>query len=323
MGNKKLGKFILGAGITAGAAAISALVSRQVTKALVGEAFDRNEPDIVKNVSAKKFDEYFEKEPYKSSIPLMDVVKAIPMEEWEITSFDGLKLKGHFYRHENAKRVIIAMHGWRSTWFRDFCTLVDFLHNTESHVLFVEQRGQGASEGEYMGFGLTERYDCLDWAKKVNEEYSDLPLYLCGISMGATTVLMATGLELPENVKGVISDCAFTSISDIFSHVAKSTLHISFNLLKNDVNNLSKAKINATTEDYSTVDALKDNKIPVLFIHGTDDGFVPVTMTYENYKACTAEKRLLVVPGADHGASYMIDKKAYEKAVKKFFKDFD
>ena len=74
--------------------------------------------------------------------------------------------------------------------------------------------------------------------------------------------------------------------------------------------------------EYSTLAALEKNRVPVLFIHGADDHFVPVEMTYENYKACTAPKRLLVVPGADHGMSYLLEPEGYQGMMVDFWTAF-
>ena len=141
--------------------------------------------------------------------------------------------------------------------------------------------------------------------------------------MGATTVLMTTGLELPDNVHGVIADCGFTSPHEIWKHVVENNLHLSYGVIGNLANDICKKKIQMGTKDYSTVEAMKECKTPILFIHGTDDHFVPVEMTYENYKACTAPKRLFVVPGADHGMSYVADTQGYQAAMKDFWSTFD
>lgn len=241
-----------------------------------------------------------------------------------ITGHDGIKLVGHWYECQDPKRVIIAMHGWRSSWSQDFGMISDFWEQNGCNVLYAEQRGQGESGGEHMGFGLLERYDCLDWIKWVNERTgSKLPIYLGGVSMGATTVLMASGLELAENVKGIVADCGFTSAHDIWKHVANNNLHIPYGIYNSAANDMCKKKIQFGANEYSTVDAMKVCRVPVLFVHGTDDRFVPVEMTYENFKSCKAPKHLLIVPGASHGMSYYIDKGRYEQAFRDFWDRYD
>ena len=106
--------------------------------------------------------------------------------------------------------------------------------------------------------------------------------------------------------------------------MVENNLHMAYTGLRSAmVDDLCRRKIQMGANDYSTLEAMKEGNVPVLFIHGTDDHFVPIEMTYENYKACTAPKRLLVVPGAEHGVSYLVDQTGYETAVQKFWAEFD
>lgn len=244
-------------------------------------------------------------------------------ETVEIQAGDGVTLVGHYYHCENAKRVIVAMHGWRSSWARDFCGAAWFFHENECSVLYAEQRGQNASGGEYMGFGVLERHDCQAWAEYVAKRTGEaLPIYLVGISMGATTVMMAAGLALPRQVRGIIADCGFTSPEAIWRHVLQGNMHIPYRLVAASVDRAYR-KIVAEGASYSCRMALEQSRVPVLLIHGTDDKFVPVEMTYENYKACAGPKHLLVVPGAEHGMSYVVDKEGYERAIREFWAAYD
>ena len=77
------------------------------------------------------------------------------------------------------------------------------------------------------------------------------------------------------------------------------------------------------SDEYSTLDAMQSNRVPVLFIHGTDDKFVPLQMTFENYEACDAPKKLFIVPGAGHGMGYYVDPAGYQKMLAEFWEEFD
>ena len=240
----------------------------------------------------------------------------------ELTARDGTPLVGHWYENPYARRVVVAMHGWRSRWDQDFGLIAPFFHEMGCSVLYAEQRGQNGSGGAHITFGLLERYDCLDWVEWVNRHTLPyLPVYLAGISMGATTVLLAAGLEMPACVKGVVADCGFTSPHDIWRHVAERNLHLNYDLHKTWVEWLCRRRLHIGLGEGSTVDAMKTCRVPVLFVHGSDDSFVPVDMTYENYKACAAPKELLIVPGAGHGMSYLIEKNRYQKTLKAFWRN--
>lgn len=316
---------LIGSGIAvAGVAAVTGIAHHYTTKYLMKLALDREGPK-----SATK-----DKDKLMSSGDLSETVAAImdaakkleetEHEQIEITAQDGTMLVGHWFCPEKAKRIIIAMHGWRSTWSQDFGAIAPFWFDNDCAVLFAEQRGQGNSGGEYMGFGLLERYDCLDWINWVNERTEGkLPIYLGGVSMGATTILMTAGFELPENVQGIVADCAFTSPHAIWKHVVENSFHLPYGLYSRAAKDICEKRIQVPSDSYSTTKALAKCKVPVLFIHGTDDNFVPIEMTYENYKSCVSDKRLFIVPGAEHGMSYLVDKDGYETAVKQFWDDYD
>ena len=317
-------KIIKMSGITVSSMAAAAFTAYVTTKYLVRIALDRDGPKAMQKaenlISGSQSSNEFLKELKEAAKKLEEKGN----ETVKIVSHDGTSLAGHWIPCKNPKRVIIAMHGWRSFWSRDFGMIADFWEKNDCSVLYAEQRGQGGSGGDYIGFGPIERYDCLDWINWVIDRCgNEIPIYLGGVSMGATTVLMAAGLELPDNVHGIVGDCGFTSPHAIWKHVANNNLHIAFGL-RGAVADTLYEKITQTDDaDYSTVDALRNCSVPIMLIHGTDDHFVPVEMTYENYKACTSPKKLFIVPGADHGMSYYIDKEGYEAVIKDFWRRFD
>ena len=244
-------------------------------------------------------------------------------EEIRIRSADGTELTGHWFPAENAKRVILAFHGWRARWSRDFSLIAPFWKREGCSLLLAEQRGQNGSACRYMGFGLTERFDCLAWAQWAAREFPDTPVYLAGVSMGGTSVLMAADLELPEQVRGIMADCAFTSPDGIWEHVVRDNLHLPYAPRRGLVDAICRRKTGYGASEFSTLRSLAAAKVPVLLIHGSDDRFVPISMAYENCKACSAPRRIAVIPGAGHGMSYYTDPAAYEQAMRGFWKDFD
>ncbi len=240
-----------------------------------------------------------------------------------IKAYDRERLIGHYFPHPSPRRLVIAMHGWRSSWASDFGAMANFFHACGCSVLYAEQRGQNGSGGAHMTFGMTERYDCRSWVEEMAGRVATVPIYLVGVSMGGATVLMAAGLPLSGRVKGIVADCAFTSAEAIWSHVLKTGMHLSYRLRARAVGRLCQKKICMAAGGYTTLEAMRQCKVPVLFIHGAADSFVPISMTYENYLACRSEKQLLVVPGAGHGVSYLCDRAGYERALTDFFARHD
>lgn len=323
---KRTKTMLTGAGAAAAGIAAMGAATYASTKYLVRMAMDRKQPKIPG--MGKTLERLRGSEECRAFLDAIiesaERIESKPHEVVTIAGTDGEKLVGHWFACPNAKRIIVAMHGWRSSWSSDFGTIADFWRNHGCSVLYAEQRGQGSSGGDYMGFGLTERYDCLSWIKWINSRNPEkLPIYLAGVSMGATTVLMAAGLDLPENVKGIMADCGFTSARDIWQHVAEKNLHMHYRIHGPIANRLCKARIQMRPDACSTVEALGRSHVPVLFAHGAQDRFVPVEMTYENYRACAAPKRLLIVPGADHGMSHFLEKERYETAMEEFWRDCD
>ncbi len=166
-----------------------------------------------------------------------------PREDVYIQSDDGLKLHGTYFTRrepdggyqagEDGKekkapgRVVICFHGYTSEGVSGFIGLSNYYLPRGYEMLLVDQRAHGASEGKYIGFGCLDRRDALCWIQYVQERLGeDCRILLHGTSMGGATVLMASGLNLPSSVKGIISDCAFTSAWDVFTHVLKNEYHL-------------------------------------------------------------------------------------------------
>lgn len=257
----------------------------------------------------------------KEIVKVSEEAKLLPTETVKIESHDGLQLTGHLYKAQEPKRIIIAMHGWRSNWETDFGITVEFYNRLGCTMLYADQRGQNDSDGDYIGFGIHERFDCQKWVEYAVRRFgTEIPIYLLGVSMGASTVLMASGLDLPEQVKGIIADCGFTSPKAIWQHIVDNNLKLNSKLSYPIINRICKRVASFDGDEYSTLEAMKVNTRPILFIHGSDDNFVPLKMSVDNYLACTAPKDMLIVPGAGHGMSYITDSGAYERAVKHFFR---
>ena len=315
----------IAAGSVLTAAAAAGAAAHVLTRFLMDMALDRQKPkSIMKGDKAREkirgtaYQEMF----LEDLSAAAEKLKNSPTQQVEIVSRDGIRLVGHIRGVARPQRLILAMHGWRSSWDQDFGMIADFWEKCGCTVLYAEQRGQNDSGGDYMGFGMLERFDCADWAKWIHDNLSDtLPIYLAGVSMGASTVLMASCLDLPANVKGIAADCGYTSPMEIWRHITEETLHLSSGLHRFDIDELCRKKIQLGPSDCTTVEALHASRLPVFLVHGTDDTFVPVEMTYENYKACQGKRKLLIVPGADHGMSYYVARDEYEKNVREFFKE--
>lgn len=242
----------------------------------------------------------------------------LPCEHVTTTSHDGLKLHAKFYPADENKPVLIFFHGYRSNATRDGSGIHGIGHVKGINILVVTQRSHAESEGKSITFGLKESYDCLSWIDYVKERFGeDKKVILWGISMGASTVLTAAGRGLPDNVLGIGADCGFSSPKEIIKSVIKSMklpVGISYQLVKLGARIYGGFDL----EETSAFEAMKKINVPVLFIHGEADDFVPCDMTHKNYEACISDKQIVLVENAGHGMSYYVDMDKVKNGVYAF-----
>lgn len=237
----------------------------------------------------------------------------------EITSFDGLRLRAELIQRENARGTLMLFHGWYGSTVTDFGFAVRDYYDMGLNLLLVHQRAQGKSEGKYMTFGIRERRDVHAWTKWHAARFGqDAPILLAGLSMGATTVLMACGEPFAENVRGVIADCGFTAPYDIIASVVRFK-HLPAGLIVPLMGMQTRLFAGFGLREYSTVEAMERTTLPVFFAHGEADTFVPCEMTVKAYEACKSEdKTLLLVPDAKHGKSFPRAPEKYRAALTAF-----
>ena len=242
-------------------------------------------------------------------------LKAHHAQDVYITSDDGLKLHGFWIPAENPRGTILLAHGYRSTMLVDFGLAYAFYHALGMNILVPHQRAHGESEGRYITFGVKESEDFLRWIHFHNETFGKHQMILSGMSMGASTVLFLADKELPSNVKCIIADCGFTSPWTILDKVYRSVTHLPSGLSLWAADLFTRVFAGFSLTDKDTRKTLKKAKLPVLLVHGLSDDFVPCDMTKEGFEACTGEKELLLVEGAGHGVSFLVDKETYTKRI--------
>lgn len=257
---------------------------------------------------------------------IADNIKKVSMAEYEdveTISYDGLKLRGKLKFVSSKKPVIIFFHGYKSSPFRDFSGGYGYSEKRGYNALLVFQRAHGESEGKSITFGIKESYDVISWVKWCRERFGEnVKILLMGISMGASTVVMASGRDALENVKGIVADCGYSSPKEILCHVIKRRglpLKVSYFFVRLG----AKLFAGFDPEEYSSKEAVKFTNVPILLIHGKEDGFVPCEMSEnvrrENIEKCTH----LYVDGANHGLSYYEKKEDYENALDEFLKNIE
>lgn len=260
---------------------------------------------------------------WESHFPFMhersDWMMAQPHEDVWIRSKDGLKLHGTYFPGNGGTKAVICFHGYTSKGLNDYGSLSYYYLNHGFRMLLIDERAHGDSEGTYIGFGTMDRLDGLEWVRWMIEKTGDdAQILLHGNSMGGATVCMMGGMDLPRQVKGIVSDCAFTSARDVFTHVLHSMYHLPAFPMIQIADRVNRKKAGYGLDDCNAAREVRKAKVPFFFIHGDEDIFVPCWMCEEIYKNCASPKTKLIVKGAGHGESYYKDTKAYEEALDVF-----
>lgn len=245
-----------------------------------------------------------------------------------IQAVDGLQLWSVFLPAEGSHRWAICMHGYHDT-YESMGAIGRRYYETGWNVLMPDQRGHGKSEGDYVGWGYDERLDLVAWINHVVRRDPQAEIVIHGVSMGAATVLMATGGPLPRQVKAAVSDCAFTTVEEEMRHVvlqrakrmpsipASVPVGVLFALLRRTALRRAGYDLrNAAPEA-----AVAHSKTPTLFIHGTEDTLVPDYMMSRLYQAARCPKSFLWLPEAGHAMAVGTDPDLYWATVDTFLQE--
>ena len=257
-------------------------------------------------------------EPFRDQmISWIREVRALPQEDVTVRTFDGLTLHGKYYEFEPGAPIELMFHGYRGNAQRDLCGGVQRCFALGRSALVVDQRASADSEGHVITMGIKEHRDCLAWVDFMIDHFGpDVKIVLTGISMGAATVLMAAGSELPAQVVGVLADCGYTSPKEIICKVIRQ-IHMPVPVLYPLIRWGGKLFGGFDLEEYSPLEALETCKLPVIFFHGEDDDYVPCDMSRVNYEACKTPKMLVTIPDAGHGLSYPVAPELYLEELAK------
>ncbi len=243
------------------------------------------------------------------------------LHDYEITNNKGYKLKGYLLPSEKESDVyVFCSHGYRGNGRLEFQNMAKFYNEKGYNIFIVDHQAAGDSDGTYIGFGYHECSDCFRWLDFMRNEFGkNIQIILHGVSMGCATVTMMSGNDrLPNNVKFTVADCGYTSAKDEFLHNVGSIKPLAAPVLA-IADKYNKLISGFKFNDANPLEAVRTAKVPMLFIHGGIDDFVPTEMVYELYNNCSAtDKDILIVEGAGHAESYPVDSDAYEAKICEF-----
>ncbi len=244
-------------------------------------------------------------------------IEKIPYETVQIKSYDGLTLYAKYYHLKDGAPIDICMHGYRGTAERDMNGGFNLSREYGRNLLLCDQRAHGKSQGHTLTFGIKERFDVLSWANYLTERFGkDCRILLVGVSMGATTVLMASGEKLPDTVKGVLADCPYSKVDEIIKKVCgyiKCPPKIFYPLISLSARLFGRFSLTETSAE----EQVKKSTVPILILHGKEDRFVPCYMS-ENIGKNSPLVERHEFENAGHALCFYADNEKYRKVVDKF-----
>ncbi len=248
------------------------------------------------------------------NIPYFAPFRELPFEEIQIDTEDGLTLRADLLRGTGTGKTVMFFHGYKSEPACDFAAMYDFYKSLGHDLIYVHMRAHGKSDGTYIGFGALDRYDVVKWTDKVAEFFPENDIYLHGMSMGAASILQSMDLELNKNVRGVIADCGYSDLNTVFRNLVGQLYHLP-TIFVDVFEYVNLLKAGYGFKEASSVRSVSVAEVPLVYICGDCDRYVPKDMALNIYNACRSPKRLLLVPGAGHAACYMCAKGEYEALI--------
>lgn len=282
-------------------------------------AIERNVKDFLQGnadleVSAEAMDVFIEGD-WREWVDNQD------FEHWEMTSYDGLELKGYYLpAKEPTNKTVVLAHGYLGN-ARDMGLYGQYYYEELGYNIFTaDMRGHGNSGGDYIGFGWHDRLDYIDWMDKIIEKTGDdTEIVMHGVSMGASTVLMASGeKDLQPNVKAVVADSPYTSVYDMFDYQLERMFHLPAFPILPSTSVVTKMKAGYSLSEASALDQVKKAEVPILYIHGNADTFVPTKMTEELLENTKSEAEMITFDGAGHGEAFVTQEDRYVSKLNEF-----
>lgn len=244
--------------------------------------------------------------------------KNIKNKKVEVQSQDDITLRGTEYiLNEESDKWAIILHGYHSNP-KSVISIGMHFSKEGYHVLIPSMRASNDSEGEYIGMGWLDKEDLKCWINLIIEENKNAKIVLHGSSMGAATVLMTSGDELSSNVKAIIADSGYTSVWDIFASEAKARFNLPTFPILNMFQLVANIRAKYDIKEASALEQVKKSSIPILFIHGDADDFVPKNMCEQLYEAANCRKDKLVIHNAGHTESKYKEPVTYYNKIFEF-----
>ncbi|MBR5042238.1 MAG: alpha/beta hydrolase [Bacteroidales bacterium] len=247
--------------------------------------------------------------------------QGILQDTWT-TSHDGKKMHACYVsaaRPDEAEGTAIVVHGYGDNHYVFLYLVRMYRDEFNYNVLFPDLQYHGYSEGDEIQMGWFDRLDIEKWIPIAHEIFNDDFMVLHGVSMGAATVMCTSGDVLPGYVKCFVEDCGYSSAWDQFSVNLKDSFHLPPFPILTSASIVSKNTYGWSFKEASSVNQLAKCVLPMLFIHGDADDFVPFSHLQKNYDAkIYGYKEKWEAKDAVHANSYAKHPEEYTKRCADF-----
>lgn len=231
---------------------------------------------------------------------------------------DGYRLTAAEFPERTGETWVLLLHGYTG-WKEEMYQFAYWYQKQGYAVLVPDLRCQGESEGDFIGMGWTDHYDCRLWIEHILQESPDAKIILHGQSMGAATALIMAGSpEVSKHIRAVVSDSAYTTAYEMFGDKITEWFHLPAALFVDSACVMLRLRGGYDLRDASPLKAVADSRVPTLFIHGDEDKMIDVAMSYELFEAAACEKELFIVEGAGHAQAQDKDPEVYYGRIEDF-----
>ncbi|MCK9159738.1 MAG: alpha/beta hydrolase [Bacteroidaceae bacterium] len=253
--------------------------------------------------------------------PWVDSLNQIrAMKDTFITNNEGIRLHANYiYAASPTTHTAVIVHGYTDNARRMLMIGYLYNHDLGYNILLPDLYAHGFSGGKTIQMGWKDRLDVIRWMKVANHIFGDsTQMVVHGISMGAAATMMVSGEKQPSYVKCFIEDCGYTSVFDEFAYQLKQMFGLPPFPILYTANSICQICYGWNFKEASALKQVMKCHLPMLFIHGDKDTYVPTWMAFALYKAKPGTKELWIVPGAEHAKSYLINKEKYSEKVHRF-----
>lgn len=262
----------------------------------------------------------FLRERYDGLVEWIDSMQAVgALRDTFIVNDKGLRLHALYASCDSARGTAVLVHGFTDNARRMMMFGRVYRDSLHFNIIAPEHQRHGKSEGSSIQMGWLDRLDIERWISVADSLWPSSPIYLHGLSMGGATVMMCSGDSLLPSVRGIIEDCGYTSVWDEFAGEIKNQFHLPPHPLMDVASLLCQWRYGWNFREASSLEQVRRSTLPMLFIHGENDTFVPTAMVHPLYEAKTkGYKRLWLAPGSEHARSFHDHPQEYFKEMKNF-----